>query len=225
MPEPEVTPMTWEKAEVYEAFHDPLESTHVWTALCAIALARQERKRAEALERGQLAPITADRTGHLYRCAKINGVWSCAEGCAVKRAETAERVIAESQRIADKWEDAARKEREMAEMYKETALLETGLREAAEAEIHAAKAHAERAEEGEKFWRGQCTYQREARERYQCLYHALKTRADALAEAVEGYITVNKRENANSLFWQERAKFYAQMGERLAAYRAYREGA
>ena len=78
----------------------------------------------------------------------------------------------------------ARQERERAEGYKETALLETGLREAAEAEIH-----------------------------------ALRSRADALAEVVEGYITVNKRENVHSLFWRERAKFYQQMGERLAAYR------
>ena len=153
MPEPEVTPMTWEEAEEWGRKllnHSPVfHNSEVGLALSIrslLALARQERERAKALERGQLAPITADRTGHLYRCAKINGAWSCAEGCAVKRAERAERVITESQRIADKWEDAARKEREMAEMYKETALLETGLREAAEAEIHALKARAEGAE-------------------------------------------------------------------------------
>ena len=25
--------------------------------------------------------VHADSTGHLYRCAKVNGVWQCAEGC------------------------------------------------------------------------------------------------------------------------------------------------
>lgn len=27
----------------------------------------------------------ADETGHMFRCAKVNGVWSCAKGCAMAR--------------------------------------------------------------------------------------------------------------------------------------------
>lgn len=29
----------------------------------------------------------ADATGHMFRCAKINGVWSCQKGCAVAEVE------------------------------------------------------------------------------------------------------------------------------------------
>jgi len=30
----------------------------------------------------------ADATGHLYRCAKVNGVWHCAEGCPMGKIAT-----------------------------------------------------------------------------------------------------------------------------------------
>ena len=31
----------------------------------------------------------ADETGHLHRCAKVNGVWSCVLGCAVRERDAA----------------------------------------------------------------------------------------------------------------------------------------
>lgn len=46
-------------------------------------------ERVQALQ-ARLANAHADETGHLHRCAKVNGRWACATGCAVARAETAE---------------------------------------------------------------------------------------------------------------------------------------
>ena len=35
-----------------------------------------------ALLKGESAHWRADATGHMFRCAKVNGVWVCAKGCA-----------------------------------------------------------------------------------------------------------------------------------------------
>lgn len=67
--------------------------------LCAIArdedteLLREVQARiaqmAEELEDWKAGRM-ADASGHMFRCAKVNGVWSCRDGCAVRRAEQAE---------------------------------------------------------------------------------------------------------------------------------------
>lgn len=56
-----------------------------------LAVVEQER---DGLLRGQLASISADHTGHLFRCARVNGVWQCTDGCAIQRAEAAEAKLA-----------------------------------------------------------------------------------------------------------------------------------
>ena len=44
---------------------------------------------AAARERDELrAHHVADLTGHMYRCAKVNGEWSCHEGCAMAQLAT-----------------------------------------------------------------------------------------------------------------------------------------
>jgi hypothetical protein len=47
----------------------------------------------------------ADETGHLRRCAKVNGAWECAEGCA--KAEV-ERMIYSGDALARALEDVRR---------------------------------------------------------------------------------------------------------------------
>ena len=55
------------------------------TALRAAAETERDEWRASAM---------ADATGHMFRCAKVNGVWACAQGCAVAQvAALAERVL------------------------------------------------------------------------------------------------------------------------------------
>ena len=53
--------------------------------------------RVQALE-AETTHWRADATGHLFRCARINGKWSCAAGCAIARAEAAEAQVKELQR-------------------------------------------------------------------------------------------------------------------------------
>ena len=47
--------------------------------------------------------MLADATGHLHRCAKVQGTWTCAPGCAVARAEQAERERDAQKQAADHW--------------------------------------------------------------------------------------------------------------------------
>ena len=47
---------------------------------------------------------TADDTGHLFRCAKVNGTWNCGKGCAV--AEVA-RLRAALEQLVEKWRKRA----------------------------------------------------------------------------------------------------------------------
>ncbi len=44
---------------------------------------RQEIERLQAEVAAWKAGAMADATGHMFRCAKVNGVWQCAKGCAV----------------------------------------------------------------------------------------------------------------------------------------------
>ena len=43
----------------------------------------------------ELVGRMSDHTGHTLRCAKVNGVWACANVCAIKRAEHAEAQVAD----------------------------------------------------------------------------------------------------------------------------------
>lgn len=36
-----------------------------------------------------LPSVRADETGHMYRCAKVNGVWVCHDDCAMPKLESA----------------------------------------------------------------------------------------------------------------------------------------
>ena len=44
----------------------------------------------EAALRERLSALHAGETGHMHRCARVNGTWSCASGCAMPRAAAAE---------------------------------------------------------------------------------------------------------------------------------------
>ena len=57
---------------------------------CQLLAEVRRARRAEA-ER-------ADETGHLHRCARINGVWSCHPGCAVAERDAA---LAEAKKLAE----------------------------------------------------------------------------------------------------------------------------
>ena len=43
----------------------------------------------------------ADGTVHMLRCARVNGVWHCHAGCAVRRAERAEAKVAQMEQERD----------------------------------------------------------------------------------------------------------------------------
>jgi hypothetical protein len=51
----------------------------------AFSTAAKETEQAEAKLAEWEAGAHADETGHLHRCAKVNGVWSCADGCVVAK--------------------------------------------------------------------------------------------------------------------------------------------
>lgn len=84
----------------------------------------------------------ADETGHLHRCAKINGVWSCVQGCAVTRAETAEREYAAAFKVQllIQIEDLTA---DLARMREEIAVLRPGAEHYNAERIHANQAEAE----------------------------------------------------------------------------------
>lgn len=62
----------------------------------SVQVAEQEaeiaRLRAE-LEDAQSATVRADETGHMYRCAKVNGVWACHQDCAKAALATLRREV------------------------------------------------------------------------------------------------------------------------------------
>lgn len=60
----------------------------------------------------------ADATGHLHRCAKVNGVWQCAAGCAVAERDALMVKLAEAQAEAVRLE--ARVARAQAELKTQT---------------------------------------------------------------------------------------------------------
>jgi hypothetical protein len=58
----------------------------------ADALAREQALRAELDE--WKAQHMADASGHMFRCAKVNGVWQCATGCAMATVQALREEIA-----------------------------------------------------------------------------------------------------------------------------------
>ena len=56
----------------YEAFH---------RHMCRADKAEAERDRLEAEYNEYRSLEAGDRTGHLLRCARVNGKWVCADGC------------------------------------------------------------------------------------------------------------------------------------------------
>lgn len=71
------------------AYHDAGAEV-IRDLLAALRTLREQRDELRA----ESANWRADATGHMFRCAKVNGKWSCAEGCAMPRAESAEREVA-----------------------------------------------------------------------------------------------------------------------------------
>lgn len=52
------------------------------------ALLAEAHQREQELEDWKVNKM-ADHTGHMFRCAKVNGVWSCRDGCAVHERDAA----------------------------------------------------------------------------------------------------------------------------------------
>ena len=79
----------------------------VTAAVLAHAEAVLAEAQAELSERK--AGVHADATGHLHRCAKIHGVWQCADGCAVQERDALQAALKQArgalQKAADTFAD------------------------------------------------------------------------------------------------------------------------